>query len=304
VIGQSPAQVPSTSDRVRRTVALLSRRGFALGPDRLAALCLGGAISEADVRWAVAASSDLTFEHGLVVMRSDSFRAGEIASRAAAHESDAPHYLAMTVRFVGMLVSFAPFIRSVSIAGSLASGGFRASDDVDLNLIVDDGRRHLAYVAVNFLGLLHAMRHRSKPVDDLTRRPLAPRLMTANLILERSQCRPLLRQDEDMAFEMAMSQPVFGIDVFDEVVRANPALLDHFPQLGYRSPALVIDSMRPRLPAWIFPSMFDSAARRVGAAAWHYMQWTRRGKPEALARVAYVRATMRPYSLFDEPDAT
>jgi hypothetical protein len=289
---------------VRRTVALLSRRGFALGPDRLAALCLGGAISEGDVRWAVAASSDLMLEHGLVLMRSDSVRAGEIASRAAAHDSDAPHYLAMTVRFVRTLVFIAPFIRSVSIAGSLASGGFRASDDVDLNLIVDDGRRHLAYVAVNFLGLLHAMRHRSKPVDDLTRRPLAPRLMTANLILERSQCRPLLRSDEDMAFEMAMSQPVFGLDAFDEVVRANPALLDHFPQLGYRSPALVIDAMRRRLPAWIFPSILDGAARRVGAAAWHYMQWTRRGKPEALARVAYVRATMRPYSLFDEPDTT
>jgi len=290
---------------VRSTVALLSRRGFALGPDRLGALCLGGAISEGDVRWAVAASSDLTLEHGLVLTRSDSVRGGEIACRAAAHSSDAPRYLGMTVRFVHALVSFAPFIRSVSIAGSLASGGFRASDDVDLNLIVDDGRRHLAYVAVNVLGLLHALGHRSKPVDDLTRRPLAPRLMTANLILERSQCHPLLRQDEDMAFEMAMSQPVFGLDVFDEVVQANPALLDHFPQLGYRSSALIVDpAPRPRVPAWIFPPVLDGVARRVGGAAWHYMQWTRRGRPEALARVAYVRATMRPYALFDEPDAS
>ncbi len=305
MIGQSPAQVPSTSERVRSTVALLSRRGFALGPDRLGALCLGGAISEGDVRWAVAASSDLTLEHGLVLTRSDSVRGGEIACRAAAHSSDAPRYLGMTVRFVHALVSFAPFIRSVSIAGSLASGGFRASDDVDLNLIVDDGRRHLAYVAVNVLGLLHALGHRSKPVDDLTRRPLAPRLMTANLILERSQCHPLLRQDEDMAFEMAMSQPVFGLDVFDEVVQANPALLDHFPQLGYRSSALIVDpAPRPRVPAWIFPPVLDGVARRVGGAAWHYMQWTRRGRPEALARVAYVRATMRPYALFDEPDAS
>jgi len=303
VIGQSPAQVQSTSERVRRTVALLSRRGFALAPDRLAALCLGGAVSEGDVRWAVAASPDLTLEQGLVLTRSDSLRAGEIASRAAAHDSEAPRYLAMTVGFVHTLISFAPFIRSVSIAGSLASGGFRASDDVDLNLIVDDGRRHLAYVAVNVLGLLHALGHRSKPVDDLTRRPLAPRLMTANLILERSQCHPLLRQDEDMAFEMAMSQPVFGLDVFDEVVQANPALLDHFPQLGYRSSALIVDpAARPRVPAWIFPSVLEGVARRVGGAAWHYMQWTRRGRPEALARVAYVRATMRPYSLFDEPE--
>src|SRR5207244_6477501 len=119
-------------------------------------------------------------------------------------------YLDLTLAFVRKLIAVAPFIRAVSIAGSLASGGFRASDDVDLNLVVDDGHRHLAYVVVNVLGLLHAMGHRGKPVDDLTRRPIAPRLMTANLILERSQCHPLVRQDEDMAFELLMSETVFG----------------------------------------------------------------------------------------------
>ncbi len=302
MIGHSPAQTSSTSDRVRRTVALLSRRGFALSPERLGRICIGGAVSEGDVRWAVAATSELTLAHDLVVQHSDSSRAGAIRSRAATHISDAPHYLDMTLSFVRALVAFAPFIRSVSIAGSLASGGFRASDDVDLNLIVDDGRRHLAYVAVNVLGLMHALRHRAKPVDDLTRRPLAPRLMTANLILERSQCHPLERQDEDMAFEMLVSQPVFGLDVFDEVVDANPELLDHFPQLAYRSPAVLIDAT-PRLPAWLFPAALDGAAHVIGGAAWRYMQWTRRNRPDALARVAFVRATMRPYTLFDEPGA-
>jgi hypothetical protein len=304
LIGHSLAHTSSPSERVRRTVALLSRRGFALGPGRLGSVCLGGAVSESDVRWAAAASPDLTLSHDLVLQSSDRLRAGDIQSRAADHASDAPRYLAMTLRFVSTLVAFAPFIRSVSIAGSLASGGFRASDDVDLNLIVDDGHRHLAYVAVNVLGLLHAFRHRAKPVDDLTRRPIAPRLMTANLILERSQCHPLARQDEDMAFELLMSQPVFGVDVFEEVMEANPALLDHFPQLGYGSRAALVDSStHSRVPAWLFPASLDGAARRLGSAAWRYMQWTRRNKPDALARVAYVRATMRPYTLFDEQDA-
>src|SRR5439155_1243699 len=129
-------------------------------------------------------------------------------------------YVAMTLDFVRTLVAAAPFIRSVSIAGSLASGGFRPSDDVDLNLIVDDGHRHLAYVVVNVLGLAHAMRHRAKPVDDLTRRPLAPRLMTANLILERSQYLPLQRDDEDMAFEFLIGEPVFGTNLLYLTFRA------------------------------------------------------------------------------------
>jgi hypothetical protein len=301
VVDYSPARSASTSDRVRQTADLLQRRGYALTPARLGALCLGGALSEAEVRWAVAAAHELTLAEGLVVQRSALGRASEINARAAAHDSEAAPYLPMTARFVSTLVATAPFIRSVSVAGSLASGGFRASDDVDLNLIVDDGHRHLAYVAVNTLGLLHALAHRAKPVDHLTRRPLAPRLMTANLILEQSQCHPLKRQDEDMAYELLVAEPMFGLETLRAVMDSNPALLDHFPQLAYKPAPLQIDPPARRLPSGLFPTALDCIARRIGEAAWRYMQWTRRHHPDALARVAYVRQTMRPYTLFDGP---
>jgi hypothetical protein len=301
VLGFSLARSAATSDRVLQTVGLLQRRGYAVTPARLGTLCLGGALSEGEVQWVVAATPELALSDGLVVERSALARVSEIRSRAISHDSEAAAYLPMTVRFVRALVAVAPFIQSVSVAGSLASGGFRASDDVDLNLIVDDGHRHLAYVAVNALGLLHALAHRAKPVDDLTRRPLAPRLMTANLILERSQCHPLERQDENMAYELLVSEPIFGLETFCDVLDSNPALLDHFPQLACKPAPLKVDLPAWRLPAQLFPKGLDGAAHRLGEAAWRYMQWTRRHHPVALARVEYVRATMRPYTLFDGP---
>lgn len=288
-----------TSRRVELTVALLRRRGYALSPRRLGELCLGGPVSEAEVRWAVAASPALATLEDLVIERSASAAVGRIRSRALGHGPEAEPYLRMTAGFVRALVAFAPFIRSVSIAGSLASGGFRSSDDVDLNLIVDDGHRHLAYVAVNALGVAHALAHRGKPVDDLTRRPVAPRLMTANLILDSSQCFPLQRQDEDMAFELLMSEPVFGVEHVHALIDENQRLLDYFPQLATKSASLLIDAPARRLPRILFPAALDGAARVLGATAWRYMQWTRRHRPAALARVAYVRSTMRPYTLFD-----
>ena len=303
MIGLISTRSSATSDRIRETVALLNRRGYALSPERLAEVCLGGPISTEEVRWAVAAGRDLLIAEGLVVDRSAVGRVNEIRSRAICHGEDSGQYIQMTLRFVRTLVVVAPFIRSVSIAGSLASGGFRASDDVDLNLVVDDGHRHLAYVAVNALGLVHALAHRAKPVDDLTRRPLAPRLMTANLILERSQCLPLERQDEDMAFELLMAEPVFGADAIHEVIHANPGLLEHFPQLSDKPATLLVDPPRQRLPAALFPRFLDGAARALGETAWRYMQWTRRHHPDALARVRYVRSTMRPYTLFDRPSS-
>ena len=298
-VGYLGAPSTAVSDRVRRTVALLGRRGYAVTLPHLAELCLGGPVSEAEIRWAVAANPELAIAEELVVQRDAVSRATAIRSRSLGHDAESPAYVGLTLDFVRTLVAVAPFIRSVSIAGSLATGGFRASDDVDLNLIVDDGHRHIAYVLVNFLGLLQALRHRSKPVDDLTRRPIAPRLMTANLILERSQCLPLQRQDEDMAFELLVAEPLFGLDAISEVVDQNPGLLEHFPQLEERRAPLVVDRPKHRLPKSLYPSLLDAPARYLGESAWRYMQWTRRHRPDALARVAFVRATMRPYTLFD-----
>jgi hypothetical protein len=294
-LGERPAVL---SDRVRRTIALLRRRGYAVSAARLAELCVGGPISETEARRTVAAEPDLTIAAGLVIEREALDQVQAIQVRANSHRSESPPYIEMTLDFVRSLIAVAPFIRHVAIAGSLASGGFRSSDDVDLNLIVDDGHRHLAYVVVNFLGLMHAMRHRSKPVDDLTRRPIAPRLMTANLILERSQCRPLARQDEDMAFELLVAEPVYGMDAIRELVDANACLLEHFPQLALKQPRSLVEVAR-RAPSFLYPSLLDTPAEWLGYAAWRYMQWTRRKRPDALARVAYVRTTMRPYTLFD-----
>jgi len=297
-VGQLSGENSAISSRVRRTVSLLRRRGYALNASRLGEMCLGGPVSELEVRWAAAAASELAMAGDLVVERAAQEDTAAIRSRAAGHHLESIAYIALTRRFVRSLVAIAPFVQSVSIAGSLASGGFRASDDVDLNLIVDDGHRHIAYVVVNTLGVLHALRHRGKPVDDLTRRPIAPRLMTVNLVLERSQCHPLVRDDEDMAFEFLVGEPLFGIDVINEVIQANPALVAHFPQLAHRTAPLLIDAPR-RAPKSLYPPFLDRPARAVGSAAWRYMQWTRRHRPEALARVEFVRSTMRPYTLFD-----
>jgi hypothetical protein len=303
-----PANVPAEAairraggvpDRLQRTVGILERRGYAVGPARLGELCVGGALAEGEVLDALAAAGGLRVRDGLVVPPGLEAAASAISSRAAAHAYNAPRCLPVALGFVRALVRLCPYVLSVSIAGSLASGGYLATDDVDLNLIVQDGRRHLAYVAINLLGIAHSLRHRRKPVDTHTRRPLAPRFMTANLILERSQCFPLERQDEDMAYEFMASQPVYGIALWRQVVAINPGLSEHFPQLEERRYPGVLRE-RPALPGWLFPAGLDVPARALGRAGWRFMQWTRRRRPEALARVAFVRSTMRPYALFDE----
>lgn len=296
----SPAlgEVPPV-ERVRATAELLERRAYAVSARRLGELCIGGALPEVVARES-ALRAGLVEARGLVVTREQRERAARIAGRADQHDAAAAVYLPETLRFVRRLVERAPFVISVAIAGSLASGGFTLADDVDLNLVVEDGYRHQAYVLLNLLGLAHAFRHRGKPVDDLTRRPLAPRLMTANLILERSDWFPLARQDDDMAFELLMQEPVFGDDFLAGALAANPGLLERFPQLAARGARYRVEPLR-RSPSWLYPRVLEGAARRLGEAGWRYMMWTRRHRPDALRRVELVRRTMRPYTLFDRP---
>jgi hypothetical protein len=285
--------------RLEGTVALLERRGYAVGAGRLGDICLGGSVSEEEVRLAVEVSPHLLFKDELVISPALAPSAPEIARRAASHSVYAARNLEITLGFVRTLARLCPFVLGVAIAGSLASGGFRESDDVDLNLIVADGRRHLAYVAVNLIGIVHALRYRRKPVDTHSRRPVAPRFMTANLILERSQCFPLARQDAAMAYELLASEPVYGVALWYQVAAANPELGSHFPQLDQRRARRAV-RVRPAFASWLFPAALDRPARVLGRLGWCLMQWTRRHRPDALARVAFVRQTMRPYALFEE----
>jgi hypothetical protein len=102
-----------------------------------------------------------------------------------------------------------------------------------------------------------------------------------------------------MAYEFLACRPVYGIALWRQVVATNPGLTEHFPQIEERHFPETLRE-RPALPGWLFPAALDGLARRVGQAGWHLMQWSRRRRPDALARVAFVRETMRPYALFDD----
>jgi hypothetical protein len=296
-VGVAAARADSSDARLARTAALLEERGYAVSADRLAALCVGGQVTLADVKLA-AATGALELRDGLALRRGARLATERIAERAHRHRVESIAYRVETERFAAALVRWLPFVRSVALAGSLASGGFVETDDVDLNLVVADGRRHTAYAVVNLLGMIHALRHRGKPVDASSARPVAPRVMTVNLVVEEGRAGPFARTDPQMALELLLSQPLAGRAVARRIALANPALLAHFPQLAARDGEAVAEPPA-RLPAWLFPAPLDQVARVAGLAAWSWLQWTRRRQPEALARVAYVRTTMRPYTLFD-----
>src|SRR5690242_13098712 len=103
-VGHLTVEASAVSDRIRRTVALLRRRGYAVTASRLGETCIGGPVSESDVRRAVALDPDLSFAEDLVLERVARDGAAAIRARADGHSADAATYVEMSQGFVRALV--------------------------------------------------------------------------------------------------------------------------------------------------------------------------------------------------------
>jgi hypothetical protein len=290
------------SKRVEATVRLVQRRGYAVPLKTLSEWLMGGAEPEEHVYEAVLHNEKLAISTGLV--HSHNFspeRLTKSLQRQALHGEHQKQYWAEVERYVRELVQNAPQIRAVCLAGSMSAGGFVHSDDVDFNLFVEPGTRYTSYLQANLQALGFSLRHRHRPTDAYTQRPLLPKLMSINVIWTADQVQPFARQDSAMALEIFLSQPLWGESYFRAVLDHNLWLKEYFPQLfepKLSQSIIAIPTLR-RTPGSANP-LLEKASRLLTYSAWRWVMWTRRHNPEALARVAHIRRCQSPYGLFQE----
>jgi hypothetical protein len=263
---------------------------------------MGGAEPEERVYAAVLQNKNLAISSGLV--HSHNFspeRLTQSLQRQALHSEHQKQYWTEVERYVRELVQNTPQIRAVCLAGSMSAGGFVHSDDVDFNLFVEPGTLYTSYLQANMQALGFSLRHRHRPTDAHTQRPLLPKLMSINVIWTADQVQPFTRHDSAMALEIFLSRPLWGESYFRAVLDHNLWLKEYFPQLFEPKPSKSIitipilrQTARPPNP------LLEQASRLLTYSAWRWVMWTRRHNPEALARVAHIRRCQSPYGLFQE----
>jgi len=285
----------SLATRILATVDLLQRRGYAVSVAHLAQWLVGGAVPREQIDQALGQLDQLCLSGGLVHARDVSAGFVERAQqRQRLHTSHQPRYWPSVMAYVGALTRVCPQIRCVSLAGSMSSGGFVESDDVDFNLVVADGTRYTTYLMANLLALAFGLAHRKRPTDAHTRRMFIPKLMSINVIWCDSETRPFIRQDGPLALELLLSRPIMGKTYYQHMLWANPWLAHYFPQL-LTDPGDLLPPLVNRSSPWL-----EWGARQLTYRAWCWVMWTRRHNPEALARVAFVRKCQHPYALFED----
>lgn len=286
------------AERIFATLALIERRGWCVEVEHLARLMIGGVVGVEELRTAIQQTPGLHLSDGRVYTDSlDSQTRRHSLKRQQCNRAHTDRYWAAVEEYVERLVRRCAQVRCVALAGSMASGGFIESDDIDFNLFVEDGTRYQTYLQANLLALDFSARYGHRPTDSHTQRWIFPKLMSVNVIWTDSDTRPFVRQDGAMALELFLSQPLRGREYFRGVLGCNSWLDDYFPQV--RSQGLVCSDKQPvHQSRW--SSLGEQFCRHTTYLGWQWVMWTRRHNPEALARVEQVRKHQSPYALFED----
>ncbi len=288
--------------RVVHTLDLAARWGFAVEVQRLPEMLVGGSVGASELADVLTHCSDIHCASGFATLLRYEFLIGKSISRAESHSAHNGAARQIAEQYAKELVRLCPWVRSVALSGSMATGGFASGDDLDFDLFVDDGTKYLTYFLGLALGLAFSFRYRRTGVSS----SFLKKLVCINVIWTASQSRPFVRQDDAMAFELWLAQPLIGASEFAEVLRANPNLTRVFPQILSRA---LEDLPRPS-PSNIGHVLWSTTRRSLvrrtldhvcRAASWLlYHAYSLTLSPEARGRRKFLQRAKYPYEVFQD----
>lgn len=292
------AENPSLSDRVRRTLEIAHRWGYALTPDGLAEILVGGAVPTQKVLEAIHGMHGVAYRMGFVHRVGFGDLVERSNERVVAHQIRNGWARRVAERYAMDLVRTCPLVTCVSLAGSAASGGFAGDDDIDFDLLVADDAKYLVYAFALLLGLRVSLRNRKG----------LRKVICINVLWTRSESMPFQRQDEDLAFELLHCKPLVGFDEFRRVIAANEWAREIFPQLGE---TVAGNGPLPE-PGWVgrtihwigvHPGLLRSlneASRIATHAVYSFTHWLTRHDAEKTRRLEFLQRVKYPYEVFQD----
>lgn len=278
----------------------MHRWGYAPTLETLANELVGGPSPVEQLRETINGSSAITFADDFVCLRGQEHLLTKSRDRERTNRVSNGHAKALAEEFARNLVRTCPFVDCVALSGSVASGGYIPTDDIDFDIFVQDGAKYLTYAVSLALGLRFSLRHAG---DDPFRK-----IICINVVWTRNQTSPFERKDADLAFELLHCRPLIGAKHFYEVIRRNTWVETYFPQLAEEQ---ITDLPRPKtsflgkvLGRIASDPRLLELAERVGRAAslvaYSTTHWLRRNDREAMQRLAFLQRVKYPYEVFQD----
>jgi hypothetical protein len=216
-------------------------------------------------------------------------------TRTEADKELGPLYRRIAREYSSELSSACPEVRLIMVGGSTSSNGLCRGEDLDFDIVVQDGQKYSTYLRSLYLGLKYSIRYR-----ELTKERYfwtIPKLICINVIWEVSQVAPFTRKDEQLAYEVFNCEVLHGRDFYDGMIRANPWIIEIFPQIG-------VGHQGPSLPAGTASkgrSVRESMSRSVVFSLYRMVRLSRLFSPKRKERMDRAESVKYPYGMFDDP---
>jgi hypothetical protein len=299
----------SLEDRVLTTLRIADRWGYGLAGEDVARLLYGGSANASDVTSALAYSLGIVYRDGVATLPGRDDLVEKSLARRRSNGELAALYFGIAEEFSRDLLRHSPFVRSVAVCGSTASGGIEAGDDIDFNLFAEDGTKYIVYLTALLLGVKYSLLHGRRFRRGTSFLGLLPKVTCVNVVWTESDARPFVRQDESLAFELLRSVPIAGTAHHTRTLEANAWLGIHFPQIFTRVFADRVGAQPPSLVARVLRGiarsprgrrLLDGACRGIAVAIHRVVRLSRELDPEAMARLAFLRRVKFPYDVFQD----
>jgi hypothetical protein len=186
------------------------------------------------------------------------------------------------------------------LVGSAATGGVAHGDDVDLNLVVADGRKYSTNLLAGLLNRKYSIRYHQATGMKRKDHYLIPPVMCINIIWEESQVAPFIRQDGQVAYEVFTGRVLHGREYHRWMLSANGWLSGYFPQMlkGMRPAGETRDvgggnnGTRP----------LERVSRSTLFAFQHLTRLYMSRRPKDIEHMEHWEQLKQPYGLFDRPE--
>lgn len=293
----------STSDlenRVRRTLQLAHRWGYAPTIEALGENLLGGLESQEKLLAAARTAGDVVVQDGFAHIAGYAHLLEKSKRRVGAHARHNGWATAIARDYARTLVRSCPLVECICLSGSTASGGYDATDDIDFDLFVMNDAKYLVYLVALVLGLNVSLRNRGHA--------RLRKITCVNVLWTESEWRPFARQDEDLAYELLRCRPLVGARKFAEVIAANDWARTYFPQLG-DNPVSSEAFSRPNVFGRFLRSIarrprllraFNELSRVATHAIYSFAHWLDRKDSDKVNRLRFLQRAKFPYEVFQD----
>jgi len=298
----------NVAERAGETLKIMHRWGYSPTIDALAKNLLGGSVRPADLARALGAQGQILVQDGFVSLLGYEGLIQRSSERVESHRVLNGDAWSVARMFTADLARLCPFLKCVAVCGSLASGGYAKSDDLDFDLFVSSGTKYVTYLLATVVGLKYSWRYRKRRLSRIHQVWGLPKLICINVVWTEDEVKPFVRRDADAAFELLRCHPVLGAAYFGHVCQENEWVGSYFPQVfidhhwetPQPSPSFLnillrrLGRHRPTL------RMLECLSRGIVWLLYHFVQWTRRHDPEALHRMDFLRKVKWPYEVLQD----